>query len=109
MIGEWRAHIVEDFPLGLGRIQLGRILGDAVEILVGFTETGSPVFARQPPEVVTEVRALPALPMEAIRAIAAAVRPGPSEAEMALVREALKVERARVDRVLDAHLAAGGH
>lgn len=107
MSGEWRARIVEEPIPDRARVVVWRNLTDTIEYLAGFTNDGMAIFHRQPPEVATDLRTLPALPMDVIRAIAAAVRPGPSEAEMALVREALVVERARVDRVLSAHIEGG--
>jgi hypothetical protein len=50
------------------------------------------------------------LPAGVVRAIAEAVKPGPSQGETARLEEALNVERARTDLILDAllHREVGG-
>lgn len=99
----WQAHIL-DTPDGFMHdtrtIALFRRLPDGdTEVIIGITETGSAIVKRFAPAVVWE-DPLPQLPAGALAALAEAVKPGPSLAELARLEDALTVERGRVDLVL---------
>lgn len=99
----WRAHLTDHLASDSQRVHLvRRVGGGELEVITGFAPNGTAevtrydVAAADPPGLL--------IPTEAVEAIAAAVRPGPSHAEVAVTTEALDVERARVDRILDALL-----
>lgn len=99
--GEWRCHVVDDFARDGHRVTIYRRMGDAIEVVSGFDpDDGLPIFADQEPNVQPEEPPL-FFSRGMLEAIAEAVKPGPSRAEFARLEEALRVERARVDQVLD--------
>lgn len=70
------------------------------QVVVGFTESGDAILATSTetdPVMPLKIR----LPHGALRAIAEEVKPGPPSDAVGRLEEALKVERARVDQVLD--------
>jgi hypothetical protein len=83
------------------RVFLHRRLGDAIEVVTGFDEAGRPVVERHEVDVAPDFRGL-LIPAEAVAALAEVVKPGPGEAEVARLEEALAVERGRVDAMLQA-------
>lgn len=95
---EWRCHVAPDyssFVLGLHTIYLANHRGDGHTDILGADGQLHTV-----PEHLAIDFELPHLPLEAIQAIAEAVKPGPTQETIDALREALAVERARVDRVI---------
>lgn len=75
------------------------------EVVTGFTPDGDPILT-----VLTEGASWGQrlrLPAGAALAIAEALKPGPATGELARITDALSIERARVDRVLDRFLNGG--
>lgn len=97
---EWRAHISDEFDTFTERVVLHRRLGDLVEVVTGFDANGVPELTRYQPGVAPGDVGI-RLPAGALRAIAEAVKPGPSTGELGVLREALELERERVDRALE--------
>lgn len=75
-------------PAGIGRN----------EMVTGFSPEGYAILTVIEDDVATSPLHLPS---GTLAAIAEAVKPGPSSGEIARIEEALRVERARVDQVLD--------
>lgn len=75
------------------------------EVITGFTADGDPILTviEQGVRYGNVLR----LPMGAAFAIAEALKPGPATGELARITDALSIERARVDRVLDRFLNGG--
>lgn len=97
---EWRAHVAEDWQRFGARLFLLRSTPDGVEVVTGFDEQGLPVITTVPEGTVIDFPGF-ALDRGARESLAAQLRPGPSEAEMKRLEEALAVERVRVDRLTD--------
>jgi hypothetical protein len=96
----WEAHIRSDWPAGGDRLLLRRPSGDRSQFLVEVgTDGGGAVLQDHDPATVLAFEGL-WFPEGALDAVAEVLRPGPSPAEVAVLREALAVERERVDRVL---------
>lgn len=103
-MSEWKAHVAWDLvpTMDARRVLVYRPLAaDRVEVVTGFEADGRPVTEQLDPAVVHDFRGL-LLPAEAIQALAEAVKPGPSQGEVARLEEALAVERRRVDDTLAA-------
>ena len=104
----WEARIEDDFFRGGHRLILFRRLpnGD-----VEYTTGEVTPFGGMTPTQADPAQHLPRdvgfrLEGGMLNAIAAAAKPGPSEREVALINDALAVERARVDRILDRQIAS---
>lgn len=104
---EWRAHLVEDFAADASRLYLVRDVGDSMEIITGWADDGMPVVRNVDRYVALpdDVRGL-LVPNSALQAIAERLRPDASGPEVRRLEEALKIERARVDRALDRSMTA---
>lgn len=92
----WRAHVVDDFMRGQKRLVIYRDVGDR-------TEVNNPNGTWTSHEISTVPSDPPGwvLPRGAWEAIEELVLPKAKEGEIALLKEALQVERQRVDQVLD--------
>ncbi len=97
---EWRAIVRPDLTSDATRVFLVRDLEpDLISVAVGFDEDGWIIQAEEPRHVVPTFQGF-LFPRDALQAIVLAVKPGPSEGEIRAIREALGVERDRVDRTL---------
>lgn len=98
-MSEWNARIDDDpeaFTHNRRRLQLWRTVGDYVE-----AATGNVLLTRFDPATVPETPPGLLLPHAALEAIAVALHPlAPHAVEVKTLREALEIERGRVDRVL---------
>jgi hypothetical protein len=105
--GGWEVRLIDDWQRDGERLVVFRRLGEDRETLVRFSEeSGYPILRRDPDATNgPDISELPLLPYGVAEAIAATVRPGPSEAEVGRLEDALAVERGRVDRVLDTLIA----
>lgn len=101
---EWRAHITPAFEMFGDRVVLFRSLGNLIEIIEGFDADGVPQITRYEPTVTPPRPAGILLPAGSLAAIVEAVKPGPSTSELKVLTDALTIERARVDKVIDSHL-----
>ena len=104
-MSEWQAYLSQhrgEFLRQQTRVILHRRIGDTREIIKGFDHNGwAIVEAQSITDAVSEDEPLGfVVPTDALEAIAEAIKPGPSRAEMKRLEEALAVERARVDGVL---------
>ena len=96
---EWLVQ-VNPYPDFLGdEVVIARRNGDTYDVLSGFTGAGDAIFAtvqqgERPPYRLR-------LPRGVVQAIAEHVKPGPASGELARLEDALKVERDRVNNVLD--------
>lgn len=96
----WRVRIVDEFGhVDLQRVIIYRHVGDQNEVIRP-TPTGAIEAKRYDPAVVADEPMGFLLPRGALDAIAEAIKPGPSQGEVARLEEALTVERARVDALL---------
>ncbi len=103
-MNDWQAHIADDFDPFTQRVVIYRRWGDdTTEIVTGFDANGSPVVTRLERNPATGGVGI-RLPIGALDAIAEAVKPGPSRAELAVTREWLDTERERVERLIDSAL-----
>lgn len=93
------AHVVDDWPMQTKRLLLAVDRGERIDYLMD-NGTWQSADAHE----VTPGGAGLVLPNGAWEAICAIATPGVSRQELAHVQEALLIERARVDRVLTAHL-----
>jgi hypothetical protein len=100
---EWRAHVAEDYPAlatDALRVVLYRRLGEGrCEQIIGFDDHGRRRVTTFDAMVDGPLRGL-LIPIEALEALAEALKPGPSAGETKRLEEALEVERRRVDDVL---------
>lgn len=95
----WRVHAVDDFMGMTERVTLWRDAGD------GMAEAITNIAANSHGTTIeriarTEEPPMLVLPVGVLAAIAEHLNPGPTHAEVAVLREALDIERARVDRLL---------
>ena len=100
---EWKCHIHDASPAFFGqRVVFYRRLGDDIEVVIGATETGDVVLQRfgqhEAVPVPTDIGLI--FPLGAVEALAEAVKPGPSSAELKVLNDALDLERNRVDNML---------
>ena len=96
----WKAHIEHDWVTQCDRVTIYRRNGDGtIEVMSGWDDRGLPMFNTLRPEEASDSKGF-VLPAGATEAIAELVKPGPSTAELAVLREALEVERKRVDWAL---------
>lgn len=100
--GGWRCQLIDDFSLGGQRIAIYRHDGDTLVYLTDWDERGTPMIKALPMNESADTSKLPWLPYDALTALAEAVRPGPTQAEVKRLEDALLFERARVDRLLNA-------
>lgn len=98
----WRCHLIDDFARGAQRIAIYRHDGDQLVYLTHWDEDGTPIISSVPAEISFDTSKLPRLPCEALAALGEAIRPGPTGAEVKRLEDNLSVERARVDRMLNA-------
>lgn len=98
---DWRVHTSFDWQMDMTRLAIYRNIGDRVEVIIGFTDSGDAIVKSFEANQVIDWRGF-SLPRDVLPAIAEHVKPGPAEGEMARVTEALAVERGRVDSVLAA-------
>lgn len=99
---DWQVHIEREWQhMGQSRVIIFRRSPNrAIEVMTGLGAGGDAIFTRyEDGAQVTERGIL--LPTAALHAIADTLKPGPDSAELGRVVEALTVERARVDRILD--------
>lgn len=100
-MSDWLAHLstdATDFMNDTRRLTLYR-RGDPGHQIVGWhPETGTAIV--EPVEAGARLRPGFAIPAEALDSLRDQLRPGPTERELAQMREALDFERARVDRML---------
>lgn len=106
----WEARVLDvahDFAYDSRTVVIRRRISDTeAEAITGFDDRGHPIVTRY--EIMTTYpEPLLKLPYGAIEALGEAIRPGPANRELARLEEAWAIERARVDRVLDAHLGGG--
>lgn len=95
----WMAQVDSYGGLMTERLVIARRNGDrSWDYIEGFLPTGEAVITRTTEDVRLDGFQIP---RGVLRAIAEAVKPGPDSKEVARLEEALKVERARVDQVLD--------
>lgn len=92
---EWRAELIDDFMRNRQRLVVYRYVGDDVEIV-----NGDGTLSRYPADESVDSVGI-ALPRGAWEAIEAVVLPKAKDGEIALLKDALAVERARVDQVLE--------
>lgn len=98
---EWRAHVTDDFMQYGRRVHLARPAGPGmVDVVTGFREDGTPTIDRFSNDVNVDAPGF-LLPQDALEALVEKVKPGPASGELGALREALKVERDRIDRLLD--------
>lgn len=91
---------VNPYPDFFGdEVVIGRRAGDGWEVLSGFTDDGDAIFSRHTEGDRTSFRLR--LPRGVVQAIAEHVKPGPASSELARLEDALKVERDRVNDVLN--------
>lgn len=105
----WQARVLdthEGFMHDLRTLIVFRAEGDDLVALAGWTDTGTPVLTRWPRHAVSPDSTRLQLPVGVLEAIAEAIKPGPSQGELARLEEALTVERTRIDRVLERNLPA---
>lgn len=95
----WQAHISDDFVHDAKRVLFHRAAGDDVEVIVGFEASGHAIVHRYEFAASPEFRGL-VIPEDALAALVAAVKPGPSSDMLGVLQQALDVERQRVDRVI---------
>lgn len=103
-VGRWRAILIEDFPLDSFRVVLMQQRGDHTEVLSGWDEHGFPTMEAVEPGVRIDHLGL-LLPDDAVRAIAEAVKPGPSQGELRRLEDALDLERSRVEKAINAFVS----
>jgi hypothetical protein len=94
----WRVHIGPD--LGSGEDRLYVATGDAHPRRLTRLTAEAVEWEEYVPGVASDFRGL-LVPRGVLDAVAEAVKPGPSPGEVARLEEALEVERARVDRLLE--------
>ena len=99
---EWKCHIHDASPTFFGqRVVFYRHLGDdTIEAMVGVNEHGDGVLQQFPRGVAVPTDIGLIFPLGAVEALAEAVKPGPSSAELKVLNDALDLERSRVDNVL---------
>lgn len=95
----WKVHIDDDWSYMSKRVVLHRRMEGGHDVVVGFDDEGFPEIRRVETGASTEGLGLFLAP-EMLDALAEAGHPGPSQAEMNRVLEALEVERTRVDRII---------
>lgn len=97
-MSDWKVRIDYDWARDLDELAIYRYRGnDTVEVIDSIGDTG-PIIAtyHEGIQISTRLR----LPRGVIDLIAQAAKPGPTQAEMDRVVEALAVERRRVDNML---------
>lgn len=108
MNGEWTARIIDDWQRLQRRLVLFRQGEDSREQVIGWDDFGMPIVEHVDHGSMLKQGFV--LPDGAVESLTKELKPGPSEAEMARVVEALEVERGRVnaqlERVWDAPDAA---
>ena len=97
MTGEWRVRVDDDIFRDVARIVVARRVGDFTEY-VG--ENGERM--RHAANVVVDPVPAFEIPRDALNALVEALHQfAPHKAEIARIEDALKIERGRVDRLLD--------
>lgn len=95
----WKANASEEFELGYVVLRLADIRNDDMDVATGYVTDGSPTFQTQSRAV--EVPTFLRLPYEAAEALRDALNGHMPPRDDRDLRDALRVERERVDRVLD--------
>jgi hypothetical protein len=98
----WQAHVSDDahnWAADSYGVTLYRRTPDGGEQIVGFDEYGWPTIETLLP--LATPRPGFRIPREAVRSLAEAVKPGPSQGEVKRLEEALAIERERVERLTD--------
>ena len=98
--GPWRAALVEDFLTNGHRIVLARTDAETGTLAYLTQDRGAALLERRPAEDLPPDEAAIVLPDGALDAIRALLAPLADAGEVAALRQALDLERARVDRVL---------
>jgi hypothetical protein len=96
MMGEYEAYVRDDFPMRGVRLLIGRPVPSGTEVL--FRDGSWKVVGYD--EALPDDAGVP-MPVGAWEAVRDYVTPGVTVGEVVRLTEALSVERARVDRVLD--------
>ena len=95
----WQAQVVAQFAFDEITVAVWRRLGDCDELITRLAGGESATITQVEPENADETVLL-RFPRGVLEAIAEMVKPGPGSAELAVLREALDIERRRVDGVL---------
>lgn len=95
----WKANASEEFELGYVVLRLADIRNDDVDVATGYVTDGCPTFRTQ--SRASEVPAFLRLPREAAEALRDALNGHMPPRDDRDLRDALRVERERVDRILD--------
>jgi hypothetical protein len=110
---DWKVHISYEWETMSDRLFIHRSTSEGTQVIVGFDTTsggyssGAPITETFPDAHQPSFRGF-RLPSGVIRAIAEQAKPGPSQAEIDRLQEALDFERYRVDRVIDRFVEQGG-
>jgi hypothetical protein len=97
---DWKCHVETDWATNQDRVIIHRRIYDDVAIVTGVDDNGVAVVTTFEPGIAPTTAGI-TLPEGAAQAIAEAVKPGPSTAELSVLREWLAAERDRTERIID--------
>jgi hypothetical protein len=103
----WQAHVSDDahnWAADTFGVTFYKRHDNGGQQIIGFDDSGWPIVGALEPHAVP--RPAFRIPREAVRALAEAVKPGPSQGEVKRLEEALAVERRRVDDIARAAVDA---
>ena len=95
----WKAVVEYDYMTMASRLHLWRWHGGGIQEIVGFDESGWPQFAIRELGMISPFKGF-SLHDDLPEVIAEAIKPGPSKAELQAYKDALDIERRRVDDML---------